>query len=443
MRLEKIHFQNFRCFEDREFTFSPQFNLVVGENGSGKSALLRGVALALEMVPAAFEKKAMLSHGSEDRRLVPYESKGGVDIQTSEQSSIRSIVELKVDGGHAESLKLGRLIGEPALPRPGAFHDVDEVKLLSLAGAVRQGKGVTLPVVASYGVGRQQASTEAAVNIRLDAPEQRQRQKAYESCFAPTIDVQKLLEAIVLGAWAELVEPDSEPRSIVVRAARQCIPGAEDIFFHPRRKEVMVTFSHRSTPVPFNALSDGQRNILALVGDIAVRAATLNPHLEDRVLEETPGIVLIDELDLHLHPKWQRRIIDDLKRIFPKIQFISTTHSPFLIQALEPGELINLDDPENLHEYADESIEDIAEDVMDVDLPQRSRRYKEMMEAAEEYYRFLDEAAEDPRRLQEAEASLQELRIPYGNDPGYMAVLKLETEKRLRAKENGGSGASG
>jgi predicted ATP-binding protein involved in virulence len=84
--------------------------------------------------------------------------------------------------------------------------------------------------------------------------------------------------------------------------------------------------------------------MLAPVGDIAYRAVTLNPHLEANILTETPGVVSIDELDLHLHPKWQRRVIENLRTTFPKIQFICTTHSPFLILSLRSGEeLLMLD----------------------------------------------------------------------------------------------------
>ena len=91
---------------------------------------------------------------------------------------------------------------------------------------------------------------------------------------------------------------------------------------------------------PFDTLSDGQRGLIAMVADIARRACLLNPHLDEKVLEETPGIVLIDELDLHLHPKWQRSIVKNLKQTFPKIQFIATTHSPQIIGECRPEEII-------------------------------------------------------------------------------------------------------
>ena len=90
------------------------------------------------------------------------------------------------------------------------------------------------------------------------------------------------------------------------------------------------------------------------------------------VLRQTPGMVLIDEIDVHLHPKWQRRVVRDLKETFPKIQFVCTSHSPFVIQSLEAGELRTLDrSGPPLVEYANRSIEDIAEDIQDVAVPQQ------------------------------------------------------------------------
>jgi len=94
---------------------------------------------------------------------------------------------------------------------------------------------------------------------------------------------------------------------------------------------------------PFRSLSDGQRAFLGLAADIARRAFLLNfERLGADTLIQTTGIVLIDEIDLHLHPKWQRQIIGALKRIFPKIQFFATTHSPQVIGQAKPEEIVLL-----------------------------------------------------------------------------------------------------
>ena len=106
--------------------------------------------------------------------------------------------------------------------------------------------------------------------------------------------------------------------------------------------------------------------MLAMVADIAFRCTLLNPKLGEEAAIKTLGVVLIDELDLHLHPSWQKQTVHNLKRTFPQIQFITTTHSPFVIEELDDGELIKLD-PEAVGEYVDQSIEDIAENVQKSD----------------------------------------------------------------------------
>lgn len=82
-------------------------------------------------------------------------------------------------------------------------------------------------------------------------------------------------------------------------------------------------------------LSDGYRNMVAMVADIALRAATLNPQFGAEAARATSGLVLIDEIELHLHPKWQREVIPSLRRAFPKMQFIATTHSPQVVASVQ------------------------------------------------------------------------------------------------------------
>ena len=181
-------------------------------------------------------------------------------------------------------------------------------------------------------------------------------------------------------------------------------------------------------------LSDGERAFLAVVCDLSRRLALANPILDNPL--HGAGVVLIDELELHLHPKWQREVVEKLRSTFPHIQFIATTHSPFIIQSLRPGELINLD-PDEFGEYADKSIEDIAENVMGVELPQKSERYQRMMEAAEEYFRLLREPQPRAEAIEIAEQRLNELAAPFSDDPAFQALLKLERETQRGGDASG------
>jgi predicted ATP-binding protein involved in virulence len=179
-------------------------------------------------------------------------------------------------------------------------------------------------------------------------------------------------------------------------------------------------------------LSDGERSFLALVCDLGRRLVLANPLLDNPLYGA--GVVLIDELELHLHPKWQREVREKLRQTFPNIQFIATTHSPFVIQSLQAGELINLD-PDESGEYTDRSIEDIAENVMGVDLPQKSERYRQMMAAAEEYFRLLRQPQQTAQAVEAAERRLNELTSPFSDDPAFQALLKLERETQKKGNE--------
>jgi predicted ATP-binding protein involved in virulence len=189
----------------------------------------------------------------------------------------------------------------------------------------------------------------------------------------------------------------------------------------------------KNNTLPFSNLSDGYKSMIGMVADMAYRCIQLNPGLKENVIKETEGIVLIDELDLHLHPEWQRTLVTDLKKTFPKVQFIATTHSPFIVQSLTKEELISLD--KNAQTGEDpwrKSVEEIAEDEMQVsDIP-RSNRFREMTEIAKEYYTLVKQNdGKDSLRnkINEAKQRLDKLRIFYSDDPAYVAMLETELEK--------------
>jgi len=191
----------------------------------------------------------------------------------------------------------------------------------------------------------------------------------------------------------------------------------------------MIDLPNRT--LPFSYLSDGFRNMVAMVADIAVRCASLNPQFKGDAARNTPGVVMIDEIDLHLHPKWQRRVVNDLLNAFPKIQFVATTHSPFVIQSLpvlDSVQLLNLDNP-NAEDFVNKSVEDITEEIQGVEVPQRSQRYLEMVRAAETYYRMLKDvpSATDTEK-QKLSSQLDALAVPFSDDPAYQAFLNIQRE---------------
>jgi predicted ATP-binding protein involved in virulence len=235
------------------------------------------------------------------------------------------------------------------------------------------------------------------------------RLDGYRDCFDFTIQESSLL------AWIRAeVSAGQERReeTITYRVAREaiirCVEGANALYYDERYKDLVVgikQFGHQL----FKNLSDGQRIVLTLVGDLVRRATTLNPHLADHVLGKTPGVVLIDELDLHLHPKWQRHVIHDLKMTFPSIQFIATTHSPQLIGEALHEEVIRLGDRESGNPAQSFGMDSnwILRNVMGTD--DRDRDVKDKLEEVE---RLINDS-----KLEPAKVKVDELRAEIGNHP--------------------------
>ena len=140
----------------------------------------------------------------------------------------------------------------------------------------------------------------------------------------------------------------------------------------------MVITNKNNEELRIEQLSGGYKAILAVVSDIAKRLAMANPNMTRPLDGE--AVILIDELDLHLHPKWQKTIVEDLKRTFPNCQFIVSTHSPFIIQTLQHCELLSLENdniPTGNGTYEGWSIEEIQENRMNVEA--RTMKYKKLI----------------------------------------------------------------
>lgn len=193
---------------------------------------------------------------------------------------------------------------------------------------------------------------------------------------------------------------------------------------------LMVDWLHddETRELKIEQLSDGYRTTLAMVMDIAARMAEANPFMEDPL--QTRGMILIDEVDLHLHPEWQREFLPKLINTFPKAQFVVTTHSPFIIQSVKTGKLVDLDqeDPEDSPSLEKElSVEDIVEDFMGLEGIQRSAKFNERMELADEYYRLLDAGVDrESIKVQKIEKRLDEIEDLFGDSPVESALLKSE-----------------
>ncbi len=430
MKIHTLRLHNFRKFEDYVFRFHPRFTVLIGDNASGKTTILDAIAIMLGtwlMKSEIAIGKKLIS--SDEIRLKTFEKDEIVNTEPQKPCFLEAKGELE-----GQFLTWKRKHGDRGKDASQIIQ-IGEQKL----NALRDGKDVDMPVLLYYGAGRFQGKHR---RIPPDKPDS--RAAGYKNCLEPRSDhhlFEKWFKQLELSAIQK--QKQIPVLESVREAVKQCIPGSSRFYYDVTHDAIMIEIKSEGCCL-FNNLSDGYRNMLAMAADIAHRAARLNPHMGKTAARETSGVVLIDEINLHLHPKWQRRVVGDLKNAFPKIQFIATTHSPFIIQSLAPGEVIDLNEvssqpvsmeladsetgiPGPAKEYAGKSIEDITEDIMGVDMPQRSRRHQEMYDAAKEYYTILQETPKaDPQKKEELKKKLDELSAPFSDNVAYHAFLEME-----------------
>lgn len=196
---------------------------------------------------------------------------------------------------------------------------------------------VDLPLIAYYGTQRMWRGRESTDEIRGVGS----RSDGYAGCFAIASTHVQLQSWMRKQTLVQLQRGNgyAQPQLAAVEAAvKSCVSGITRFWFDVQYDELRLARSNHDIQ-SFEMLSEGVRNMVALVADIAWRAAVLNPQHGAEAHLRAEGVVLIDELDLHLHPAWQRRVVGDLRRTFPRLQFIVTTHSPQIVASVNRGQV--------------------------------------------------------------------------------------------------------
>ena len=443
MRVDRLRIQNFKRFEDYTLELHPRFTLLVGDNGAGKTTILDALAVAagvwLVKPPDSMLAASARNILRSEIRLDVRQEGDRLQFVECKPVSITATGEI---AGH--QLEWRRQIHRHGSRTSNTGSDKALRVIESHFSRDDAGENIPSPVIVYYGAGRAWLPSRARSAPGLRARRPARRWEAFYDCFNERIRLgdmrvwfqREAIAATRTGRW----RPGYE---VVKRAIIRCVPDAEDLWYDGDRQEIVISIDGRAQP--FTNLSAGQRMTVALIADVATKVVMQNAYLvpdaepDTRsvppVLQETPGMVLIDEVDAHLHPKWQRQVVRDLKETFPRIQFVCTSHSPFVIQSLEAGELWTLDQDEpSLLEYVNRSIEDIAEEIQRVHIPQQSLRATELAEATERYFALLRRRADrSDEELQEAEAAYRAVAERYTATPGISAILKLEALARQRA----------
>ena len=430
MRIDRLRVQNFRCFDDREWTFAPGFNVLIGDNGAGKSALLDALAISLD--PVVYKAKGMPARviRPDDTRLSRMEPQFPVII--------------KAGGGYEEQqIEWERtLSGNPNAKTTIAGTKVIRHLAQTLFAHKRSSEPLIAPVISYYTSGRLWRQKREKLEHTASPGSKLRGYDFALDAKANNDFLFRWFKTTQLAAMQSVFEKGShyDPLLQAIRfAIAECMEGDRKYMsFDIAQNAVVVADEGGHDRLPFRMLSDGQRNIAALVLDLGYRCATLNPHLGESALAQTPGVVLIDEIDLHLHPKWQRRIAGDLRAMFPRVQFIASTHSPIILQNLSPATDCVIDlsktSPHRIGDFADQPVEDVLIE-QGYEEPHLSARRQAMIEAAEEYYLVLKRARKaEPAELDRLKRRMDELALPYADNAAYIAFLNMERRAELGGK---------
>ena len=321
-QLREIRVDNYRCFDELALLLEKDTTILFAENGGGKTALLTALAMGLAVFQTGSPRSLNLVARRDPRMLT-------LDKQGRREPAGECKVEWTAAVGATECVTWSKTI-RPASGRRTYRHR----PILEALEQIRV-SGDRWPLFAWYGVDR------------LGHPRGRRRKiervgdrwEAYDSSLDPNLDEAPLLQWFQDEILGDVVrrqqeEPERFFHQAVMEATVRATRGVTNAWYDPVERGPKVRFEDGNV-ASWSELSDGYHVFIALVADIARRAVMLNEFDGAKAPARVEGTVLIDELDLHLHPRWQRVALLGLRKAFPRLQFIITTHSPQVLSSAE------------------------------------------------------------------------------------------------------------
>lgn len=426
MKIQNIELRNFRKFESLTVKLDPQMNVIAGNNGVGKSSVLDALSVGIGSFFLGIDKVPTPKIKTTDVRYKTYQIGSRIDRQPQYPVAIEC--EGNVDGNN---ISWKRSLNTES----GSTTSVDASKIKKISDdikdRVRKGdQQIILPIISYYGTGRlwsQKKEKQGSGELNLS-----NRFYGYTDCLSASSNEKLMIKWFRSMTLHRLQEQIEIPElSAVENAIAECFVDSGltadkvKVRFSVKTDEIEISYLNEngeSEQHPFHELSDGFRNTLSLVADIAYRMAVLNPQLLDDVTKKTPGVVLIDEIDQHLHPRWQKNILKSLMKIFPKAQFIVTTHSPIVISSAVRSQLILFDNEKC--SYIDDSYGKDSNSVL-AEIMGVSPRPEDVQKKLDRFYETLDDEEFD--KAKEILGQLTEM-LGEGNGDVVSAKVALDFE---------------
>ncbi|MGL4503942.1 MAG: AAA family ATPase [Planktothrix sp.] len=412
MKIRRLQIDSFRGIKNLDLDFETDSPTVfIGINGSGKSSILECLSILLSWFTARIQNPQSSGRSLQE-----------TDIKNDQRQTQNTIT---VDFCNSQNVNWS-VVGV----RKGYSRDISSsfVELKQIIDEIHSsvgGENLSLPVVVYYPTNR----AVLDIPLRIRNKHSFAQIEAYEEALTGgQIDFRRFFE------WFRDREDLENERRLNDHPSYrdhqlEAVRKAYEVFMNGfsnlrvQRLPLRMTLQKKGEELIINQLSDGEKCLLALVSDLARRLAIANPDLSEPL--EGEGVILIDEIELHLHPKWQQNIIPALTQTFPNCQFIVTTHSPLVISHVDWVHLLCVTPNdimvERLRSYGKDSNR-ILETLMD-----SSERPIEIQEDFLELFRLID-----GDRLEEAKKSLQQLRDKLGEeDPKFVRAEGLIRRKEI------------
>lgn len=381
LKVSEVTVSNFRGYTNFKVPMHPSLNVLVGENGAGKTSILEAVACGLgPFLTAMPDAKGKLIKKS--------------DIHVS-TNGVASYARIAIETTSSLSWDL--------VAKGAGTSEPPKIGTAALTGYASQlvDSQSEFPLIAYYGTSR--ALTPTSSKVAINPFEKDIRGEGYDSALDAKVNYG------IIKNWFSKIEVDElrkrdelkdhkfihPAKRLISEAVYQIVERATSIEFDKNSNDVVVYWKNEKdecVKLTLEQLSEGYRNMVALTIDLVRRAYLLNPTSSNPLAVN--GIVLIDEIELHLHPRWQQRVLNDITNLFKNIQFIVTTHSPQVLTTVyaESVRIVSADANEatlltGTSTYGSESTR-MLEDVLGgktrpqhVDIVRKLNRYTELVES--------------------------------------------------------------
>ena len=411
MYLEKVHLKNYKAIEKLEMNLKPGINLLIGDNGVGKTTVLEGIAVALGGLFVNVTGVSTKNIVKEDVRMI-VNPVGDSSTALTYCEPISVGCSLKNCDGN--DFSWNRVKEELS----STHTKIDDKDVCTWMKKITNQADSILPLISFQSAARvwrvRRGDFGTELQKKLD-----DRRCGYIGCLDSSMDVKSIQQwcmkqEVMVVNKGKVREYETFKRiiSIFMKEISE-LETTPKVYYSSQFGE--LTYKDNREDMAISKLSAGYQSLLWMIMDLAYRVCLLNPELSD--LSQIKGIVLIDEIDMHLHPKWQWNIIKALHTTFENVQFIIATHSPIVISSAKEANLVLLDENKNVT-YLPDCYGYAVEDVLRFRQESVSRP-KNVNVLINHINEFVDN-----ENFAEAESDLVELKAILGEDNSEFKKMK-------------------